>query len=98
MSPMMARYRTGGRRRGERVEELCLPLARGKAIIGDNAFATAAGLHQAAVIRNPLTYEFLEPATFGAERRMVVSRHSGRHALAAKLEALGLSPTRSVVE
>jgi 2-isopropylmalate synthase len=80
------------------VEELCLPLARGKAIIGDNAFATAAGLHQAAVIRNPLTYEFLEPATFGAERRMVVSRHSGRHALAAKLEALGLSPTRSVVE
>jgi 2-isopropylmalate synthase len=35
---------------------------------------------------------------FGAERRMVISRHSGRHALAAKLEALGLAPTPSVVE
>jgi 2-isopropylmalate synthase len=80
------------------VEELSLPLARGKAIIGDNAFSTAAGLHQAAVIRNPLTYEFLEPAMFGAERRIVISRHSGRHALTAKLEALGLSPTRAVVE
>jgi 2-isopropylmalate synthase len=80
------------------VEELSLPLARGKAVIGDNAFSTAAGLHQAAVIRNPLTYEFLEPAMFGAERRIVISRHSGRHALTAKLEALGLSPTRAVVE
>jgi 2-isopropylmalate synthase len=80
------------------IEELSLPLARGKAIIGDNAFATAAGLHQAAVIRNPLTYEFLEPAMFGAERRIVISRHSGRHALTAKLESLGLAPSRAVVE
>lgn len=80
------------------IQELNLPIARGKAIIGENAFATAAGLHQAAIIRNPATYEFLEPDMFGAERRMVISRHSGRHALTAKLEMLGLSSSPSLVE
>lgn len=80
------------------IESLQLPMARGKAIIGENAFATAAGIHQAAIIRNPQTYEFLEPDMFGAERRMVISRHSGRHALKAKIEAFGLSPTPSLIE
>jgi 2-isopropylmalate synthase len=80
------------------IESLDLPMARGKAIIGENAFATAAGIHQAAIIRNPQTYEFLEPDRFGAERRMVISRHSGRHALKAKIEAFGLAPTPGLVE
>jgi 2-isopropylmalate synthase len=80
------------------IESLDLPMARGKAIIGENAFATAAGIHQAAIIRNPQTYEFLEPDMFGAERRMVISRHSGRHALKAKIEAFGLSPTPGLIE
>ncbi|OWJ65116.1 LeuA family protein [Inquilinus limosus] len=80
------------------IETLALPMARGKAVIGENAFATAAGIHQAAIIRNPQTYEFLEPDMFGAERRMVISRHSGRHALKAKIEAFGLAPTPGLIE
>lgn len=80
------------------IESLQLPMARGKAIIGENAFATAAGIHQAAIIRNPQTYEFLEPDMFGAERRMIISRHSGRHALKAKIEAFGLLPTPGLIE
>ncbi|WP_026872817.1 LeuA family protein [Inquilinus limosus] len=80
------------------IDSIRLPIARGKAVIGENAFATAAGIHQAAIIRNPQTYEFLDPAMFGAERRMVISRHSGRHALKAKIEAFGLAPTPGLVE
>jgi 2-isopropylmalate synthase len=80
------------------IEQIKAPIARAKAIVGENAFATAAGLHQAGIIRNPTTYEFMEPGTFGAERRMVMSRHSGRHALVAKLERFDVPTTPALVE
>jgi len=54
---------------------------RNKAIVGSNAFATAAGIHQRGVLANPETYEYLEPARFGRERSILVSRHSGRAVL-----------------
>lgn len=80
------------------VSEIDLQLARGKAVIGQNAFTTAAGLHQAGIIRNPITYEFLDPADFGACRSLVITRHSGRQALLAKLEALELPQNEELVE
>lgn len=51
---------------------------RNKSIFGVNAFATQAGIHQAGILRAPVTYEYVEPYRFGRERSIVVGRHSGR--------------------
>lgn len=58
-----------------------LGTVRNKAIFGENAFATQAGMHQAAVLRKPETYEYLAPEEFGRERSIIISRHSGRAVL-----------------
>src|SRR5713101_3612185 len=61
-----------------------------KAIIGRNAFAHEAGIHQDGVLKNPLTYEIMTPQSVGVpEGRLVLGKHSGRHALAVRLGALG---------
>ena len=54
-----------------------------KAVVGDNAFAHEAGIHQHGVLSNPLTYEIMTPrrSAFPANR-MVLGKHSGRRALA----------------
>jgi 2-isopropylmalate synthase len=61
-----------------------------KAIVGSNAFAHEAGIHQHGVLSNPLTYEIMTPASVGVpNNRMVLGKHSGRHALRSRLIALG---------
>ncbi len=61
-----------------------------KAIVGRNAFAHEAGIHQDGVIKNPLTYEIMTPQAVGVpDSRLVLGKHSGRHALANKCEQLG---------
>jgi 2-isopropylmalate synthase len=61
-----------------------------KAIVGSNAFAHEAGIHQHGVLSNPLTYEIMTPASVGVPaNRMVLGKHSGRHALRSRLHALG---------
>lgn len=61
-----------------------------KAIVGSNAFAHEAGIHQHGVLSNPLTYEIMTPASVGVPtNRMVLGKHSGRHALKSRLIALG---------
>src|SRR6185437_3666443 len=61
-----------------------------KAVVGSNAFAHEAGIHQHGVLSNPLTYEIMTPASVGVPtNRMVLGKHSGRHALHARLLALG---------
>jgi 2-isopropylmalate synthase len=62
---------------------------RNKAIFGENAFATQAGIHQAGMLRAPITYEHIEPARFGRERSILVGRHSGRAVLRHLLEEMG---------
>ena len=63
-----------------------------KAIVGSNAFAHEAGIHQDGVIKNPLTYEIMTPQSVGVpEGRLVLGKHSGRHALAVRLGALGFA-------
>jgi 2-isopropylmalate synthase len=69
---------------------LNIPVSRSKPIIGANAFSTSAGIHQAGMLRDPTTYEVLDPDTFGANRSLVITRHSGRDALEATLRRLGL--------
>ena len=61
-----------------------------KAIVGDNAFAHESGIHQDGVLKNPLTYEIMTPESVGlASNKIVLGRHSGRHALKDKLLRLG---------
>ena len=62
-----------------------------KAVVGSNAFAHEAGIHQHGVLANPLTYEILEPSSVGVpNHRIVLGKHSGRSALAHRLEELGV--------
>jgi 2-isopropylmalate synthase len=61
-----------------------------KAIIGRNAFAHAAGIHQDGMLKNPLTYEIITPQSVGVpDSTLVLGKHSGRHALAQRCEKLG---------
>lgn len=61
-----------------------------KAIVGDNAFAHESGIHQDGVLKNPLTYEIMTPESVGLpSNRIVLGRHSGRHAVKDKLTRLG---------
>ena len=61
-----------------------------KAIVGANAFAHEAGIHQDGVLKNRLTYEIMSAETVGWNGvGLVLGKHSGRHALRAKTEALG---------
>jgi len=66
-----------------------------KAIVGRNAFAHEAGIHQDGVIKNRLTYEIMTPTSVGVpDNRLVLGKHSGRHALGRKCEQLGYEFTR----
>ena len=63
-----------------------------KAIVGRNAFAHEAGIHQHGVINNPLCYEIMTPESVGVPANsLVLGKHSGRHALAMRYEELGYS-------
>jgi 2-isopropylmalate synthase len=64
---------------------------RNKAIFGTHAFGTAAGIHQQGMLRNPATYEYVEPARFGRERSLLIGRHSGRAVLRHILDELGIA-------
>ena len=61
-----------------------------KAIVGDNAFAHEAGIHQDGYLKNKSTYEIIDPKTVGVpEGRLVLGKHSGRHAMASRCLELG---------
>jgi len=63
-----------------------------KAIVGDNAFAHESGIHQDGVLKEPSTYEIIRPEEIGlSSSRLVLGKHSGRHAFRKKLEELGYS-------
>src|SRR6267143_4029908 len=62
-----------------------------KAVVGENAFAHEAGIHQDGVLKEKLTYEIMRPEDIGRpSNKLVLGKHSGRHALAARLKDLGL--------
>src|SRR5438477_8017006 len=65
-------------------------VAPNKAVVGANAFAHEAGIHQDGIIKNPLTYEIISPQTVGVPARsLVLGKHSGRNALRMTLRDLG---------
>jgi len=67
-----------------------VPVQPNKAITGRNAFAHEAGIHQDGMLKNPLTYEIMTPQSVGVpDSRLVLGKHSGRHALNLRCEQLG---------
>ncbi|WP_376794572.1 2-isopropylmalate synthase [Thermogemmatispora sp.] len=67
-----------------------IPVQPNKAIVGQNAFAHEAGIHQDGVLKNRLTYEIMTPQSVGwDDTRLVLGKHSGRHGLDARLRQLG---------
>jgi len=61
-----------------------------KAIVGANAFAHEAGIHQDGMLKNNQTYEIMRPESVGAtQSKLVLGKHSGRHALKSRLQTLG---------
>jgi 2-isopropylmalate synthase len=70
-----------------------------KSIVGRNAFAHEAGIHQDGVLKERTTYEIIDPATVGVpESRLILGKHSGRHALRSRLEHLGFALTAEQIE
>jgi 2-isopropylmalate synthase len=67
-----------------------IPVQPNKAIVGANAFAHEAGIHQDGMLKNQMTYEIMRPETIGLSRsRLVLGKHSGRHALRERLADMG---------
>jgi 2-isopropylmalate synthase len=70
-----------------------------KAIVGRNAFAHEAGIHQHGMLANPLCYEIMTPASVGLSQSMLVlGKHSGRHAVESRLKQLGVALKPEEVE
>ena len=70
-----------------------------KAIVGRNAFAHEAGIHQHGMINNPLCYEIMTPESVGVTNNLLVlGKHSGRHALALRYEEIGYSLTAAELD
>ena len=70
-----------------------------KAVVGANAFAHESGIHQHGMMANPLTYEIMTPASVGVVgTNLVLGKHSGRRALADRMEKLGHPLTREQLD
>jgi len=76
------------------------PVQANKAIVGRNAFAHEAGIHQDGVLKDTRTYEIMRPEDVGqsASSRLVLGRHSGRHAVQSRCEALGFTLSAAEVD
>jgi 2-isopropylmalate synthase len=70
------------------------PVQSNKAIVGRNAFAHEAGIHQDGMLKDARTYEIMKPADVGQSADgLILGRHSGRHAVGRRCEQLGLTLT-----
>jgi 2-isopropylmalate synthase len=76
-----------------------LQVQRNKAIVGENAFAHEAGIHQDGMLKNRQTYEIMDPRDIGIpESKLVLGKHSGRHAFRDRIADLGYSLDDAVLE
>ncbi len=75
------------------------PIPRNKAVVGKNAFAHEAGIHQHGVLADRRTYEIMDPEAVGMPANSIVlGKHSGKHALAARVSALGFEVSAQKIE
>jgi len=76
-----------------------VPVRPNKAVTGRNAFAHEAGIHQDGMLKNPLTYEIMTPKSVGVpDSKLVLGKHSGRHALGIQCEQLGYQFDRRALD
>lgn len=76
-----------------------IPVQPHKAIIGKNAFRHESGIHQDGILKNRSTYEIMNPEMIGIPAsELVLGKHSGRHALKARLETLGIQMNEEQIE
>ncbi|MCD6404200.1 MAG: 2-isopropylmalate synthase [Planctomycetes bacterium] len=76
-----------------------LVVQRNKAVIGENAFAHEAGIHQDGILKERTTYEIMKPADVGVPAsKLVLGKHSGRHALNERIVSLGYTPSAEQLE
>ena len=80
------------------VEITGIPVQPNKAVVGSNAFAHEAGIHQHGVMSKAETYEILRPESVGAASRLHLGKHSGRHAFRRKLVEMGMDLEESDFE
>jgi len=74
-------------------------ISKTKPIVGDNAFAHESGIHQHGVLECPQTYEIMEPEDIGrTESKLVIGKHSGRHAFQKRLEEMGIELSKEQLE
>jgi len=78
------------------------PIPQGKPIVGASAFSHESGIHVSGLLRDPGTYEALDPTRFGLSRQIVLGKHSGvaavRHALREHGLTVGDSEARSILD
>ena len=75
------------------------PVQPNKAVVGTNAFAHESGIHQDGILKSAQTYEIMTPESVGlSESKLVMGKHSGRHAFRKKLEELGVPLEGDVLE
>ncbi len=76
-----------------------IPVQPNKAVVGANAFAHEAGIHQDGMLKNQMTYEIMRPETVGLNRsRLVLGKHSGRHALKVRLSEMGFDLSQAELD
>jgi 2-isopropylmalate synthase len=76
-----------------------MPVQPNKAIVGANAFAHESGIHQDGVLKERSTYEIMSPEDVGfGESKLVLGKHSGRHAVAERLRKLGFNLTKEQID
>lgn len=74
-------------------------IAKNKPILGDNVFSHESGIHQDGVLKNPATYEIMNPSDVGrSSETLIMGRHSGKHSFKSKLEQYGISLTEEQFE
>lgn len=74
-------------------DNMNLPIAFNKPLVGENSFAHESGIHSSAVLKNPETYEPIPPNIIGRRRRLVMGKHAGKKALKEVLEEFGFHVT-----
>jgi 2-isopropylmalate synthase len=74
------------------------PVQANKAIVGRNAFAHEAGIHQDGMLKDRRTYEIMRPEDVGVRTTLVLGKHSGRHAVQKRCEQLGVDISRKEID
>ncbi|HEY9246148.1 MAG TPA: homoaconitate hydratase, partial [Candidatus Methanoperedens sp.] len=71
-----------------------IPIPRTKPIVGSNAFAHESGIHVAAVLEEPMTYELFTPEMVGGKREIIIGKHTGSKALKGVVQKMGYNLSR----